>query len=265
MPILGLTDGKTLNTRVMMAIADAKVAHHATGKEKFKKVYEQLLAQYHVRDLKEFRSSKNFDDGEHVFCHLENLFRIETDPELLAAYRKVADGLWANHKGDAHSLFTYIYCAIAPDAPGREQALREATATLQSWPTDMTIRPRMNSVFPDRKPPYPVYQAAWDNEYIWKGNLLTADGWLSRIVTAVAVSREDPAVLYAIDTLGDLYQSRDGAATVDGWRPIGSTPGSPARALDVGHRSRVLAAACDGGFYRSLTAGRSWDRLPRPR
>ena len=101
---------------------------------------------------------------------------------------------------------------------------------LQSWPTDMTIRPRMNSAFPDRKPPYPVYQAAWDNEYIWKGNLLTADGWLSRIVTGVAVSREDPAVLYVIDTLGDLYQSRDGAATVDGWRPIDSTPGSPALA-----------------------------------
>ena len=128
-PILGFTDGKTLNTRVMMAIAGAKVAHHATGKKKFKKVYDELLKRYGVRDLKVFNTGKGFDDAEHVFCHLDLLMRIETDPGLLGAFRKVADGLWSNHKDDAQSLFTYIYCAIAPDGPEKKEALREALMT----------------------------------------------------------------------------------------------------------------------------------------
>jgi len=263
-PILGLTDGKTLNTRIMMAIAGAKVAHHATGQEKFKAVYDQLIDQFGVRGLKTFRTEKDFDDAEHVFCHLDNLFRIEKDPELLAAYRVVADGLWANHKGDAQSLFTYIYCALAPDAPGKEQALQEALFSLQTWPTDMTIQPRMNSLDKDAKPPYPVYAAAWDNEYIWKGNLLRADGWLSRAVTDVAVPAEDGQVLYAVGEPGDVYQSRDGGTTWAGWQPVNGDLTSPVRAIDAGDLVRILFAACEDGFYATTTGGYTWERMPVP-
>jgi hypothetical protein len=263
-PILGITDGKTLNTRVMMAIAGAKTALHATGDPKFQAVYERLLQQYGVRGLKTFQTSKNHDDAEHVFVHLENLFRTETDGELLAAYRKVADGLWANHKDDAQSLFTYIYLHIAPDARGREKALREALFSLQTYPTDMTLRPTMSSLHKDLRPPYPVYAAAWDNEYMWKGSLLHPDGWLSRIVTGVAVPAEDPMVIYAIDTNGDLYQSRDGAASAAGWRPIDGGLHSPVRAIDAGPKVRMVFAACDDGFYMSPSGGYSWERLPVP-
>ena len=220
--------------------------------------------RFSVRELKHFRTEKDFDDAEHVFSHLDNLFRIETEPELLAAYRAVADGLWANHKGDAQSLFTYIYCALAPDAPDREQPLAQALHSLQTWPVDMTMRPRMNSLDPARKPPYPVYAAAWDNEYLWKGNLLRGDGWLSRIVTDVAVPEEDPLVLYAIDTAGGLYQSRDGAASPAGWRPIDASLPSRACAIDAGPRVRMVYAACGDGFYLSLTGGHDWERLPVP-
>lgn len=171
-PILGVTDGKTLNTRVMMAIAGAKFAHYATGKEKFKGAYDALLDRYHVRHLESFKTSTDFDDAEHVLCHLEVLMRIEEDPQLRNAFRKVADGIWANHVHDAQSLFTYIYYGLAPDAPDRETALNEALYSLQTFPSDTTERPQMNSLFPNRKPPYPTYQARWDNEYIWKGNLL---------------------------------------------------------------------------------------------
>ncbi len=263
-PILGFTDGKTLNTRVMMAIAGAKVAYHATGNPKFKEVYDRLLDQYGVRGLKDFKTEKDFDDAEHVLCHLENLFRIEDDPELLAAYRKVADGIWATHVDDAQSLFTYIYYGIAPDAPDREKALQDALYSLQTWPTDMTIQPRMNSIRKDAKPPYPVYAAAWDNEYIWKGNLLRGDGWLSRIVVDVAASPEDPMVLYAIDQNGDLYQSRDGAATAANWHPIDAELPSPAKAVAAGQRSRILLVAAADGFYLTRYAGTSWERLPVP-
>lgn len=262
--ILGMTDGKTLNTRIMMAIAGAKVAHHATGDEKFKKVYDKLTTQYGVRTIKEFKTGKGFDDAEHVFCHLENLFRLETDPELLAGYRAVLDGLWAAHKDDAQTLFTYIYMSLTPNAPEREKALKEALFSLQTWPTDMTLRPTMNSIYPDRKPPYPVYQASWDNEYMWKGSLLKADGWISRKVTDVAVSPQDPMVLYACEENGSVYQSRDGAATMENWRPVDATLNVPAKAIDVGARSRVVAAACNDGFYLTTTAGTTWMKLPVP-
>ncbi len=263
-PILGLTDGKTLNTRIMMAIAGAKYAHHATGKEKFLKTYQQLIQQYGVRGLKTFRAGKDFDDAEHVFCHLENLFRIEKDPELLAAYRVVLDELWKIHKDDGQSLFTYIYMSLTPDAPGREKALQEALFTLQTWPTDMTIKPVMSSLNPDLHPPYPVYAASWDNEYMWKGSLLNPNGWLSRTVMDVAVSAEDPMVIYAIDTSGDVYQSRDGAQTAAGWRVIDRHLPSKAVAIEAGHKVRFVFAACRDGFYGSSTGGAEWERLPIP-
>ena len=263
-PILGFTDGERLNTRVMMAIAGAKVAYHATGKEKFKKVYDQLLDQYGVRNLKSFKTGKDFDDAEHVFCHLDLLFRIEDDPELLAAYRKVADGLWENHKDDAQSLFTYIHYAIAPDAAEKEKALKEALFTLQTFPTDMTIKPRMNSLNPDLKPPYPTYLAAWDNEYIWKANVLRPDGWQSRIVTDVAVSSEDTMVIFAVGEEGGLYKSLDGASTWKNWRLISQNLRSPVRKVVVGEKSRILMAACDDGFYLTTTGGNSWQKMPVP-
>ncbi len=263
--ILGMTDGKTLTTRIMMAIAGAKVAHHATGDAKFKKVYDDLTTRYGVRTIKTFETEKDFDDAEHVLCHIENLFRLETDPELLAGYRVVMNGLWANHKDDNQSLFNYIYASLTPDAPDKDKILKDALFSLQTWPTDMTLRPTMNSIYPDRKPPYPVYQAAWDNEYIWKSGLLKADGWLSRIVTDVAVSPQDPMVIYACEENGSVYQSRDGGATEDAWRPVDGLLKSTAKAIDVGAKSRIVAAACADGFYLTTTAGGTlWTQLPVP-
>ncbi|MBW7864060.1 MAG: hypothetical protein H3C30_06565 [Candidatus Hydrogenedentes bacterium] len=263
-PILGFTDGKTLNMRIMMAIAGAKAALHATGDLKYQAAYDRLINQYGVRGLKPFTTEKDFDDAEHVFCHLENLFRIETDPELLAAYRVVLDALWANHKDDAQSLFTYIRMAAAPDTADREKALGEALFSLQSWPTDTTLQPRMSSLKPELKPPYPLYAAAWDNEYIWKGNLLRGDGWLSRIITEVSVPAEDPLVIYALDQNGDIYQSRDGAETAGGWFPVSLTLPSPARRISAGPRVRMIGAVCDDGAYVSLHGGNRWIRLAPP-
>lgn len=263
-PILGFTDGKTLNMRVTMAIAGAKTAHHATGDPKYLDAYNRLLDQYSVRDIRSFPTAKDFDDAEHVLCHLENLFRMETDPELLAAYRAILNGIWANHTDDAHSLFTYIVFSIDPDASNREKALKDALFSLQSWPTDTTLQPRMNSLNPDMKPPFPVYAAAWDNEYIWKGNLLRADGWLSRGIVSLDVPAEDPVVIYAVDTRGDIYQSRDGAATPGGWRPISLTLPAHARKIIAGPRIRILYAITDDGLYVSLNAGTRWTRLTLP-
>jgi len=264
-PILGFTDGKTINMRVTMAIAGAKVGYHATGDPKYKAVYDRLIEQYSVRGLKPFTTEKDFDDAEHVFCHLENLFRLEEDPELLAAYRVILNALWANHKDDAQTLFTYIYMSLTPDAPDREKALKEGLYSLQTYPTDTIFKPTMSSLRTDLKPPYPVYAAAWDNEYIWKGCLLHPNGWLSRTITGVAVPAEDPTVIYAIDTKGEVYQSRDGAATAEQWRLIRPrTAGSPARSIHAGPRIRMIFLACDDGFHVSTSGGFTWTRMPVP-
>jgi len=263
-PILGFTDGRTLDTRVMMAIAAAKYAHVVTGDAKFQAAYDQLTTEYGVRGLRQFAVEKDFDDAEHVFCHLENLLNIEDDPELRAGYHVVLDALWQQHRDDGQSLFTYIYAGLTPDAPDMEKPLEQALRALQTWPTDTTLQPRMNSLTKKHGPPFPVYAAAWDNEYIWKNNLLRGDGWLSRTVTDLDVPEEDPMVLYAVDEDGSVYQSRDGAATAAGWRPIDDRLPSRARAVAAGPKARMVYVACEDGFYRSMTGGYTWERMPAP-
>ncbi len=262
-PILGFTDGRTLNTRVMMAISACKIAHHATGKTKFQTAYEDLLGRYGVRELKQFRVGKGYDDAHHVFAHLDLLNRIETDDALRAAFGLVADGLWQHYREEGHSHFTYIYYKIRPDAPGREKAMRNAHHTLATWPTDMTIQPIMSSLHPEITTPYPVYATGWDNEFIWKGSLNRPDSHHSRIATDLSVSRQAPHVAMVVDPAGHLYLSHDQGKTAAGWKCVSDHLKSPVRAADFGERTRILAVACDDGFYLSETAGyENWFRMP---
>jgi len=270
--ILGLTDGKTPNLRTVMAAAGLKAAHHITGDGAFGEEYEKLVDQYGFRRWDAFpqrmRKRHGHDDAEHVFGHLDNLFRQEQDPELIGFYNKVLDALWENHKDDRQSLFTYIYLSLRPDDPGRSRALKEALWTLRTWPIERVFRPRMNSRRPDigivdgmSEKPLPMYESPWDNEYQWKGSLYKLDGWLSRCVISLAVSSEDPAVIYAIDEKGDMYRSVDGGSR---WRQTGESLGRPARSISIGNRSRVLLVACDDGFHATTTAGKRWFKLPVP-
>jgi len=267
-PILGFTDGKTPNTRIIMAAAGLKVAHHATGKQKFADVYEKLVTQYNFRTWRdEIQGSDSFDDTDHVLQHLENLFRIETDPQLRGFYRHVADTLWEAHKNDKQSLFNYIYYGLVPDAPGKEQALKDALWTLQSYPTNKIFRPRMNSIRKDieivngrAKEPLPMYESPWDNEYQWKGNLYQLDGWLSRITVSLAIPTEDAMVMYATDGRY-IFKTVDGGKN---WRDIGENFPAQPKKLACGKRIRMLYVAASDGFYKTTTAGKRWQRLPLP-
>ncbi len=270
--ILGLTDGKTPNLRVIMAAAGLKAAHHITGDRRFAELYEDLVEQYGFRRWEAFpqrlRKRYGHDDAEHVFGHLDNLFRQEKDEELLGFYRKVLDALWENHKDDRQSLFTYVYVSLTPDYPEKERALKEALWTLQTWPIRRVFRPRMNSIRTDieivdgkASRPLPMYESPWDNEYQWKGSLYQLDGWLSRTVVSVAVPWEDPMVLYALEENGDVYKSVDGGST---WRFTPVRPPSRAISLSSSRSIRILLAACEDGFYGSTTAGYRWERLRVP-
>jgi photosystem II stability/assembly factor-like uncharacterized protein len=267
-PILGFTDGKTPNTRIIMAAAGLRVAHHATGKQKFADLYEKLVTQYSFRTWrKDISGSRGFDDPDHVLQHLENMFRIEEDRQLREFYRHVADKLWADHVHDKQALFNYIYYGLVPDAPGKEQALEDALWTLQSYPTDKIFRPRMNSIRKDIKiadgrpeKPLPLYESPWDNEYQWKGHLYQLDGWLSRITTSIAIPEEDPMVIYATDG-GYIFKTVDGGKN---WREISQNLMARPRKLACGQRVRMLFVAASDGFYKTTNAGESWHRMPLP-
>lgn len=267
-PILGLTDGRTPNTRIIMAAAGLKVAHHATGKQKFADAYEKLVTQYDFRRWRgDIGGSNSFDDTDHVMQHLENLLRVEKDPQLLEFYRHVADELWKAHQYDKQSLFNYIYYGLFPDAPGKEQALKDALWTLQSYPTDKIFRPRMNSIRKDiemadghTKEPLPMYESPWDNEYQWKGSLYQLDGWLSRTTTSIAVPGEDAEVVYATDGIY-IFKTVDGGKS---WKEIGQNFPARPKKLACGKRVRMLFIAASDGFYKTTTGGESWQRMPLP-
>ncbi len=268
--ILGLTDGRTPNLRVIMAAAGLKAAHHITGDKRFAEVYEDLVEQYGFRRWERFpqrmRKRYGHDDAEHVFGHLDNLFRQENDDELLHFYRKVLDAIWENHKDDRQSLFTYVYLSLTPDYPEREKVLKEALWTLQAWPVNRIFRPRMNSIRKDIEivdgkaaRPLPMFESPWDNEYQWKGSLYQLDGWLSRIVNSVAVPWEDPMVIYAMEENGDVYKSIDGGST---WRYAPITPPGKPLELSSSRSIRILLATCEEGFCKSTVAGYRWERMP---
>lgn len=266
--ILGFTDGKTPNTRIVMAAGGFKVAHQATGKQKFADAYEKLVTQYGFRTWrKDIEGSDSFDDADHVFQHLENLLRLEKDPQLVEFYRHVANELWKAHENDRQSLFTYIYYALSPDAPGKDEALRGALYTLRTYPTNKTIHPRMNSIRKDieiingqAKKPLPMYDSPWDNEYQWKGSLYQLDGWFSRPIISLAVPSEDPMVVYATDGIS-VFKTVDGGAN---WRDISRNLPAAPKKLACGARVRMLFVAASDGFYKTTTAGETWTRMPLP-
>ncbi len=268
--MLLITDGKTPTMPVIMVAAGLKVAHVATGKDKFGKLYEKIAERYGFRGRTSFRtfSRLDTDDAEHVFCHLDNLLNMEKDPKLVRFYRAVLDALWASHGKSKCSLFNYIYVGLTPDAPDREQALTDALWTLQSHPTNTFFQPRMNSLRKDlakqggfSKEPMAVFECAWDNEYLWKGNLYRLDGWLSRHVVAMDTARDDPMVLYAIDESEDVYRSGDGAAS---WQWIGKSPVRRPFKLLCGHKRRIVFVAGPSGAARSIRGGARWQSLPLP-
>ena len=259
--ILGFTDGRSLNARVMMAISAARIAYHVTGKQKFKRAFDDLAERYSLRDFQVFRTNKNYDDTHHVLAHLDLLVRIEDDVELGESYRRVADRIYPFFQNEGHSHFTFIYYHLRPDASGKEAALRNARMTLETWPTDMTIRPVMSSLDPSIKPPYPVHATGWDNEFIWKGSLTRPNANTSRIASNVTVSPRDPNVFAVVDPAGHLYLTHDQARSDLGWKCISDGLPSPVRDAAFGEKTRVIAVACDDGFYLSQTAGDDWIKL----
>lgn len=279
--ILGITDGKTPNTRIVMATSSLKTAYHITEDEKFNAKYLQLIEQYGYRKygklsteemvkLLRLRIRAGHDDAEHVLGDLDNMFRQEKDPELLAFYRKVLDALWEVHKDDRQSLYNYIYLALTPKSPDKEKARFGALRTLQEYPTNKIFRPKLNSIRADIKfvtdesgqllseIPLPIYERPLDNEYEWKTNPYKLDGWLARGVVSLETS-EDPMVMYAVDDAGVIYLTVDAGKS---WKEVSKNLGANARHLIVSNRRmRIAFVATDRGIFKTTDAGNSWKRV----
>jgi len=271
--LLGLTDGKTPNQRVIMATHGLKVAHYICGDEKFAKKYEELVTHYGYRERTSFEvppRRTDFDDPEHTFGCLDNLFRMESDPELLRFYRVVLEALWEAHKGDRCAFYTYLYGAHAQLSEAeREGALWD----LRHWPTTRRYQPRLNSIRRDIKiagragrrqvaeEPLPMNERPMDNEYQWKGNPYALDGWLSQPIVALAVSAEDPAVIYAVDGQGLLYRSLTGGKS---WEEMAGAPEGMSGLAMASRRFRFIIAATAQGVMWSNSAGHRWRRADVP-
>jgi len=263
---LGFTDGRTPNLRTIMVTSCLKTAHHITGDEKFNRAYQKLVEQYGYRKRTTFPAEPRrteFDDTEHVLGDLDNVFRMEKDPELLRFYRAVLDAIWASNRDDRQAYYTFMYCAISGQRD--EQRLRAAIQNLRDYPTDKVFRPKMNSIRPDVKKvgglaeePLPMYERPLDNEYEWKNNPYSLDGWLSREIGSIDAAPEDPAVTYAADREGWLYRSVDEGKT---WQDISAgLAGVRVRSAAVSiARMRIVFVATDRGVYRSANGGTLWN------
>ena len=69
-------------------------------------------------------------------------------------------------------------------------------------------------------------------------------------------------MILAVGEEGRLYQSRDEASTWQNWRSIDQNLHSRVKRVDVGSKTRILAVACDDGFYLTTSGGHSWQKMP---
>ena len=265
--LLGLSDGRTPNLRTLMATHGLKVAHFICGDRRFADKYEELVTRFGYRGRTSFDvppPRTDFDDAEHVFGDLDNLFRMETDPDLLRFYRLVLDALWQVHQHDRCAFYSYLYAA----QPGSGDFDREgALWDLRHWPLTRRYQPRMNSIRRDiefvtnaeghrvAKNPLPMNVRPMDNEYQWKSSPFGLDGWLSTPLLALSVAHEDPALIHCIDTDHTLYRSRDAGAS---WEELPNAPEAIRDLAVAPRRFRFMIAATPAGVFRSDSAATRW-------
>ena len=254
----------------VMATTGLKIASIITGNRKVKRLYEKWVDRLGYRDPVRTersimgRARGNYDDTDHLLGDLYLLNIIEEDPALLAFYRKCVEDSWKVHKDDKMAWFNFVYGAVLGD----EYADPEGSIwNLRTHPTCRVFQPRMNSIRTDLEfhtsgggkeslHPLPVYERASDNEYEWKGSPYRLDGWLSGIVSVLEVSPHDPYVQLAADTAGNTYWSNTKGEV---WHAVKGLP----RVHDFLFSQDfpwIAFAATDGGVYRTLNGGESWEQ-----
>jgi hypothetical protein len=122
----------------MELLSFLKTAAHITGNPKYAKEYRKAAMDLGYARLatryKELREEINYSDEELAMLSFYNLFRYETDGELLDRwYRPALNGWWENIVREENPLWTFIYAMARPKTP---VDMASAVRTLYRMPAD---------------------------------------------------------------------------------------------------------------------------------
>ncbi|HET6327158.1 MAG TPA: hypothetical protein VFG04_20925 [Planctomycetaceae bacterium] len=280
----------------LMLLPDLLIAHHITGKVRYRDMYRCVIERFKNNPESDFsrrqrtpeRAARTNHSSEgQAYEAVYNAIRYEHDPELLKIYRSWLSQLWEANWSEGNPLFTYMTLSLLPldrsnergaagmmsgrDVPHATEGLRLANETLALYPVDRVMRPVMNSIrkdieispFRDRdgqrqaSKPVPINERPLDNEYAWKGSPYALDGWLKPIVTSMAFACDDPQVAWFADSAGGAYRTLNHGQS---WESI--TTGLKGATIEnlVASKDRtfVLWARTNQGVHVSRDGGLSW-------
>jgi hypothetical protein len=128
-------DERALNSLQLLSFL--KTAAHITGNPRYQTEYRKAAIEWNYADwitrVNEFRQELNYSDEELAMLPFYCIFRYETDPVLLGAYRRALDQWWLNIQREANPLWTFIYLTGNPKA---KVDLPAAVWTLYRMPMD---------------------------------------------------------------------------------------------------------------------------------
>jgi hypothetical protein len=122
----------------MELLSFLKTAAHITGNPRYAQEYRKAAIDLGYARIaaryKELREEINYSDEELAMLSFYNLFRYETDRDLLDRYfRPALNGWWENIVREENPLWTFIYAMAQPHA---HADLRSAVRTLYRMPID---------------------------------------------------------------------------------------------------------------------------------
>jgi len=122
----------------MELLSFLKTAAHITGNAMYAREYGKAAVDLGYARVatryKELRQEINYSDEELAMLSFYNLFRYETDADLLDRYyRPALNGWWENMVRQENPLWTFIYALAQPKAP---VDMASAVRTLYRMPVD---------------------------------------------------------------------------------------------------------------------------------
>ena len=122
----------------MELLSFLKTAAHITGNPRYAQEYRKAAIDLGYARIatryKELREEINYSDEELAMLSFYNLFRYETDRDLLDRYyRPALNGWWENIAREENPLWTFIYAMAQPKVP---VDLPSAVRTLYRMPID---------------------------------------------------------------------------------------------------------------------------------
>ena len=165
-----------------------KTAQHITGDARYGREYRKVAVdlKYAAQATRylELRTEINYSDEELAMLSFYPLFQYETDPVLLASYRRALAEWWQNIAREKNPLWTYIYAsskpAVPPDFDSARWILRRIPMDLIEWTVINSNRPGVpldGGVDRFRKPQSTVLLPPDERPVMkWNGNPFRVDG-----------------------------------------------------------------------------------------